>query len=145
MQALVVALMMMVVFACAIMFGHAYDAKIVTGQTARAAAWTQGGKGCGGAKPKLADDARPVATDAAKPTSGDVVSKAADVFFALSTRTEQSGKRNARMPALLGGHTLSFATDTQFACNEEPDLHGDIWSIASWAVDLFGDLITGSK
>jgi hypothetical protein len=49
------------------------------------------------------------------------------------------------MPALLGGRTLSFATDTQFACNEEPDLHGDIWSIASWAVDLFGDLITGSK
>jgi hypothetical protein len=76
-QALVVALMMMVVFACAIMFGHAYDAKIVTGQTARAAAWTQGGKGCGGKKTKVADDARPIASEADKPQTGDVVSRAA--------------------------------------------------------------------
>lgn len=143
MQALVAMLMMIAVYASAISFGRAYDAKVVSGQHARALAWASGTTGCpgGGRASSIADDSRSVASNVEAAASGDVLDTVAALFFSLSPRTTEEARREARAPVLAGRGQVAFQTSTQFACNEEPDLNGDIWSIAGWAVDLFSDLI----
>jgi len=137
-QALVVMLMMIAVFAGAISFGHAFDAKIVSGQKARALAWQAGANGCGSSSSsQVTADSKSVAQNLEQNAQGDVVQKLGNLFFRLSARTEQASQRQARIPTFAGGGATTFQTTTQFACNETPDLHGDLASIAGWAIDLF--------
>jgi hypothetical protein len=136
-------LVMIVVFACAVLFGRSYDAKIGSGQTARMEAWKGASSGCD-QKGDVKGPAGAFAKNAGGQQSDSLIAKAANAFFSLVPRSGKTADQTTQAPALLGGATLRFRTALQVACNEEPDTHGDALSIMSWAFDLFGDLVQGA-
>lgn len=129
-QALIVGMTMALTLACVMMFARAYSAKIQAGQLARNLAWSDASQGCpSGLMASAGSSGAAAGTE--DPEQPGIFGQLLTAVFRLSPAQKAPGDTSANAPLLLGGETIGFQTVTQFACNEQPDVHGDITSVVS--------------
>ena len=138
-EALVLLPLFVVILLCALALGRSYEARLLSGQRAREAAWRETGSGCDRPAGGTLERARALRFD----TGDDAASGLTAAVYGAVTLERHSGE--ASVTALSRNATRSFRTVTQLACNEVPLAESELRSDSAPAWGLVEHLLSGAR